>query len=528
MRASCLGLLLLVFLVNAKEEEDEKKGRLLTPLNEDQAAAVTAGAVGLGIGVLGSLVVGKLVEDRANCGPLQHQAAGLLPGFLGALQDPRCRGARVQHSDGQYANSQSHYQSPQANFQVPATQFQYTPQEKFPSSSQYQSPKEPSFFTATSTPQIESQYQFTPGANKYVENTQTHFTEQDQYPELDSILNYKPEGQYPATVPILSSQYQGPEQFQASPAQHQESSHYQSSSHLQPLIEKGGSGFKGQESTGLPSAAQFGFGLPVRRPSENPLSSDAFHMITPANDRLQGSHAIHANKISHTTSIGSFDLVPNPAIQPRTRAKTEILAESDEKSSVHFPGQHVRVPRQWNGQGAFQQTAPHKATVNDPIQESREGRSQSGFQQTGFQQTAPHKATVNDPIQESREGRSQSGFQQTGFQQTAPHKATVDKPIAGSSQREWPGIQGRTFSKSQVHARSLDIRAPPKVLDCAATSESHAQCSGQEDGTPCTKKCNQPDCLAAVCCSGCCKRSDPNLDSQCGRKKIFEVEILDL
>ena len=54
---------------------DEKKGRLLTPLNEDQAAAVTAGAVGLGIGVLGSLVVGKLVEDRANCGPLQHQAA---------------------------------------------------------------------------------------------------------------------------------------------------------------------------------------------------------------------------------------------------------------------------------------------------------------------------------------------------------------------------------------------------------------------------------------------------------------------
>ena len=41
---------------------DEKKGRLLTPLNEDQAAAVTAGAVGLGIGVLGSLVVGKLVE----------------------------------------------------------------------------------------------------------------------------------------------------------------------------------------------------------------------------------------------------------------------------------------------------------------------------------------------------------------------------------------------------------------------------------------------------------------------------------
>ena len=471
---------------------------MLTPLNEDQAAAVTAGAVGLGIGVLGSLVVGKLVEDRANCGPLQHQAAGLLPGFLGALQDPRCRGARVQHSEAQYANSQSHYQSPQANFQVPATQFQYTPQEKFPSSSQYQSPHEPSFFTATSTPQIETQYQFTPGASKYVENTQTQFTEQDQYPELDSILNYKPEGQYPATVPILSSQYQGPEQFQASPAQHQESSHYQSSSHLQPLTEKGGSDFKGQKSTDRPSAAQFGFGLPARRPSGNPLSSethlsnDAFLTFSPAGDRLQGSHATHANKILHTTSKDSFDLVPNPAIQPRTRAKTEILAESEEKSSVHFPGQHVRVPRQWNGQGAFQQTAPHKATVNDPIQESREGRSQSGFQQT------------------------------------APHKATVDRPIAESSQREWPGIQGRTSSKSRLHARSLDIRAPPKVLDCAATSESHAQCSGQEDGTPCTKKCNQPDCLAAVCCSGCCKRSDPNLDSQCGRKKIFEVEILDL
>merc|ERR1719397_1802024 len=134
---------------------------------------------------------------------------------------------------------------------------------------------------------------------------------------------------------------------------------------------------------------------------------------------------MNTNKISDTTSIDFFDLTPNPAIQPRTKAKTEILAE--ENDAVHFPRAHVRVPRQrtWPGQSEFQQTLAQKATVNTPIQKQREGRSQSGFQQTGFQQTSPHKATAYEPLQESREGRSQSGFQQTGFQQTAPHKATI-------------------------------------------------------------------------------------------------------
>jgi len=88
-----------------------------------------------------------------------------------------------------------------------------------------------------------------------------------------------------------------------------------------------------------------------------------------------------------------------------------------------------------------------------------------------------------------------------------------------------PGIQGRSFPLSR---RSLDNRATSKELECAVNSESHAQCVGQEDGTPCVKKCKKPDCLSAVCCSGCCKRSNPSSDSQCGRKKIFEVEILDV
>ena len=489
------------------------KGRFLNPLNQEQAAAVTAGAVGLGIGVLGSIVVGKLVEDRANCGPLQHGAAGLLPGFLGALQDPRCRGARVQHSSANHATSQQ-YQTPQANFQVPKTQFQYTPKEKFPVtgipfSSQYQNPQGHSFTGPANqyqSLQTESQYQFTP---------------EQQYPDLGPILNYKPDGQYPATVPILSSQYEGPGQFQASPGHHQESSLYQGYNQHEALIEKDSSGFKPQHSTARPAAAQFGFGLPAR-PSGDLVAEDThlpdggFLTYSSSADLVHHSaHTSNSNKISDTTSIDFFDLTPNPAIQPRTKAKTEILAEEDDE--VHFPGAHVRVPRQrtWQEHSDFQQTIAQKATVNTPIQDQREGRSQ----QTGFQQTAPHKATVDDPIQESREGRSQSGFQQTGFQQTSPHKATVVE------QSGWPGIQGRS---SPLSRRSLDNRAPPKELECAVNSQSHAQCVGQEDGTSCVKKCKKPDCLAAVCCKGCCKRSDPNSDSQCGRKKIFEVEILDV
>ena len=501
MRGSCLAPALLAVLVHAKDEEggfstlfgkntpckvltfffSDVKGRFLNPLNEDQAAAVTAGAVGLGFGVLGAVVVGKLVEDRANCGPLQHGAAGLLPGFLGALQDPRCRGARVQHSSDNHATSHQ-YQNPQANYQVPALPSQYTPVEKFPatvntfSSSQYQSP---SSFTGPAnqypSPQIEIQYQFTPEAAQISQ----------QYPDLGPILNYKPDGQYPATVPILSSQYQGPGQFQASPEYHQGNSNYQGNSQYEPLIEKDSSGFKAPDSTSRPSAAQFSFGLPAR-PSGDLVEEEGFLTYSSSGDLVQESYTTNNNKIPDTTSIDFFDLTPNPAIQPRTKPKTEILAE--ESDAVHFPGAHVRVPRQRSWQ-------------------------------SGFQQTVAQKATVDFPIQEEREGRSQSGFQQTGFQQTAPHKATVVK------HREWPGIQGRSSSHSR---RSVDNRAPPMQLECPITSESHAQCVGQEDGTACLKKCKKPDCLAAVCCSGCCKRSDPNTDSQCGKKKIFEVEILDV
>jgi len=510
------------------------KGRFLNPLSEDQAATVTAGAVGLGIGVLGSIVVGKLVEDRLNCGPLQHGAAGLLPGFLGALQDPRCRGARVQHSSGTHGTSHQ-YQTPQANFQVPTTQFQYTPKEKIPfSSSQHQIPH--SFTGPTNqyqSPQIESQYQFTP---------------EQQYPDLGPILNYNPDdGQYPATVPILSSQYQGPDQFQASPEHHQESIQYQGYNQNEALTEKD---FKPHHTNARPSAAQFGFGLPPR-PSGDLVAEDThlpdggFLTYSSSGDLVQATHTSNTNKIPDTTSIDFFDLTPNPAIQPRTKPNTEILAEEDD--TVNFPGAHVRVPRQrtWQGHSEFQQTFAQKATVNTPIQEQREGRSQSGFQQTSFQQTAPHKATVDDVVQESREGRTQSGFQQTGFQQTAPHKATVNDQIQESregrsqsgfqqtaphkatvdEQSRWPGIQGRT---SPLSRRSLDVKAPPLQLECAVNSQSHAQCLGKEDGTSCVKKCKKPDCLSAICCSGCCKRSDPNSDSQCGRKKIFEVEILDL
>merc|ERR1712088_577171 len=351
MRGCYLAPALLAFLVHAKDEEDVK-GRFLNPLNEDQAATVTAGAVGLGIGVLGSIVVGKLVEDRLNCGPLQHGAAGLLPGFLGALQDPRCRGARVQHSSGTHGTSHQ-YQSPQANFQVPTTQFQYTPKENILfSSSQHQIPH--SFTGPTNqyqSPQIESQYQFTP---------------EQQYPDLGPILNYKPDGQYPATVPILSSQYQGPGQFQASPEYHQGNSNYQGSSQYEPLIEKDSSGFKAPDSTSRPSAAQFSFGLPAR-PSGDLVEEEGFLTYSSSGDLVQESYTTNNNKIPDTTSIDFFDLTPNPAIQPRTKPKTEILAE--ESDAVHFPGAHVRVPRQRSWQSGFQQTVAQKATVDFPIQE---------------------------------------------------------------------------------------------------------------------------------------------------------------
>jgi len=508
---------------------------------------VTGAAVGLGIGVLGSLVVGKLIEDATDCAPAVRGTTRLLPDLLG-LTNPRCRGARVHQGGGLVAQGYptppaQGYPPPQANFQVPSTVFQYTPEEKYPVSSinQYQGPQYPA---ATNTD------------------------------DTVSLLT----SQYQGPVPVLGGGYDGPELFHASPqypkhtpenqylSSQYQGSHYQGPQYQTPVENQQTSTPNDALQPSRPAPQQFSFSLPASAANRpDGLVPEAAHLpeggyLTYPTTKDQSSQASSlagypqvSSQDSQPSSILDYDLKPNPFIQPRTLDKPEILAETEGSDAIVFP--RARVPRQgqWHGRSAFSQTgfsqtAPHKATADEVTQEPREARSQNGFRQTGFSQTAPHKATADEVTQEPREARSQNGFRQTGFSQTAPHKATIDQnsrqersiPNSAPSaprEDETKSIRRRQsitlFEKSKHTAisrdgRSLEQRAPPPELGCKVDSESHRQCAGLPDGRSCEKSCRAPDCREAVCCGGCCKRPTSAEGQKCSKKKWIEVEILDV
>merc|ERR1711970_1506638 len=77
-----LFLLLLVTISQAQEDSDNTETRILSNQN---TAAVTGAALGLGIGIAGSILVGKLIEDATKCKPqdVQPPAFGrFLPDLL--------------------------------------------------------------------------------------------------------------------------------------------------------------------------------------------------------------------------------------------------------------------------------------------------------------------------------------------------------------------------------------------------------------------------------------------------------------
>jgi len=64
-------LIPLTYLVHCHAQEDEQtKPRLLS---NENTAAVTGAALGLGIGIAGSILVGKLIEDATKCKPQNQQ-----------------------------------------------------------------------------------------------------------------------------------------------------------------------------------------------------------------------------------------------------------------------------------------------------------------------------------------------------------------------------------------------------------------------------------------------------------------------
>merc|ERR1712038_1544092 len=116
-----LCLLLVVTICQAQEDGDNTETRILSNQN---TAAVTGAALGLGIGIAGSILVGKLIEDATKCKPqdVQPPAFGrFLPDLLNLHGGP-CHTRQPQSSYRQPQPQQ--YPSPGYVIPSPSTQYQ--------------------------------------------------------------------------------------------------------------------------------------------------------------------------------------------------------------------------------------------------------------------------------------------------------------------------------------------------------------------------------------------------------------------
>jgi len=109
------------------QDDENTEPRLLSNQN---TAAVTGAALGLGIGIAGSILVGKLIEDANKCKPEDVQPPafgrflpGLLPGFLPDLLHLKPKNCHPQHAQSNNYRQTQSYPSP--GYVIPSASNQY-------------------------------------------------------------------------------------------------------------------------------------------------------------------------------------------------------------------------------------------------------------------------------------------------------------------------------------------------------------------------------------------------------------------
>jgi len=115
--------------------------------------AIDGAVVGLGVGVIGSLLVGKLLEEKNKCNPRGRRdttQTRFLPGLFGGNNNNKCppppynSGHNQQHSGYQqnagYQQPNSGYRQPNSGYQQPNSGYQQTNSGYRPTNSGYQQP----------------------------------------------------------------------------------------------------------------------------------------------------------------------------------------------------------------------------------------------------------------------------------------------------------------------------------------------------------------------------------------------------
>jgi len=385
--------LVLVTICQAQEDGDNTETRILSNQN---TAAVTGAALGLGIGIAGSILVGKLIEDATKCKPqdVQPPAFGrFLPDLLNLHGGP-CHTRQPQSSYRQPQPQQ--YPSPGYVIPSPSTQYQ----QAVPPTSQ-----KPTVTNGYNVPNVQKQ---TISSGYSVPNLQ------------------KPTGTSGYSVPNLHKPTV--------------TSGYSVPNLHKPTISNG---YKLNQPTQAPKNIY----SPV-------ASSQNLYTETSPHKASVDAPKDVIELVNHDyNEYNDFTLTPNFAIQPRTLAQEDLAQPDKERKPKSFNPSKQTDQSQHNAPNAFtlggkanleqrfSQVVAHKPRVDAVKFESSPRDTKTQKQGIFFEETGAHKSVPEAPrsssiLQASKLQREAKQLRNTKsiFQQTEIHKAESDAPLTANRQ----------------------------------------------------------------------------------------------
>jgi len=397
--------LVLVTICQAQEDGDNTETRILSNQN---TAAVTGAALGLGIGIAGSILVGKLIEDATKCKPqdVQPPAFGrFLPDLLNLNGGP-CHTRQPQSSYRQPQPQQ--YPSPGYVIPSPSTQYQ----QAVPSGYTPPTSQKPTVTNGYNVPNLHKQ------------------TISSGY----SVPNLK--------KPTVSNGYNVPN------AQKQTFSSGYSVPNLQkPTVSNV---YNLNQPTNV-------YQQPTQAPKNtySPVaSSQNLYTQTSPHKASVDAPKDAIELVNHDyNEYNDFTLTPNFAIQPRTLAQEDLAQPGKERKPKSFNPSKQEDQLQQNAPNAFtlggkanleqrfSQAAAHKPKVDAVKFESSSEDTKTQNQGIFFQEAGAHKSVPEAPrssssLQARKLQREAKQLRNTKsiFQQTELHKAEPDAPLTANRQ----------------------------------------------------------------------------------------------
>jgi len=366
MKLLILLLLGLSSISHCKAQEDEStEPRLLSNQN---TAAVTGAALGLGIGIAGSILVGKLIEDATQCKPqnVQPPAFGrFLPDLL-HLKPSNCNPQHAQANN--YRQPQSY---PTPGYVIPSASTQYHQHQA--GSSGYNVPNlhKPTASSGYNVPNVQkpavsSGYKVSHQGYESYKHINTYAPTASHQNVFSQTSPHKASVDPPKeAVELVNTDYTDYNEYSYSP-----------NSAIQP----------------------------------RQLAEDDLFKPVPSQKQRHPKSFSPSQQITFTQTQ-PFKAIPNPSeSKAHRRPKTfnPITQTSQKTRQV---------------ENTFTQTAPHKAKPNAPKQQKAEKREATKInQQSPFTQTQAHKPEPNETKTSSRKAKSVSSLAKLSASSKSPQK----------------------------------------------------------------------------------------------------------